>query len=257
MKSNDTSEDTEESRDKRLGNYFRRIHTLSQRVILGHSSYEEVMETIQYLLDNNRLDPFSLLPSPASQIKTARMLNSLCKWGLPEFESMFSPIQMPDKNRLRKLGPTQAPILHIGLGSLRQTCEGAWSLIEAAQQRVGYSATLDEFKSSDDPGLGLDWKIVDFGIYKDGDYSLAQARRSRSRPLATTEILWALVYNPNLLQDLWRFKINRVVMGGWSGTSVPILNFDEDSQTLEFGGVHFENKTRGHSIPVLLDYSRI
>lgn len=244
--------------DEDLGQLFRRLHTLDKRIVNEHLDFSYAMEIIQFMLDSKPLSPKSLTPSPRSQLGTARMLNRMFGWGISEGLFQWVERGAPSKWCLEKLSPTQAVVLDISLPTFEKSFTTAWSLIEASHSQLGCTSDrkpvdVRSFVDGPYPGVSLDWVILDFGANTGGKSVEAVRKGSAPNPLPHTSILWAFVYNPELLWELHEMSIHRIWMGGcqFSGENpnIPVLFLDTQSNVLEFGTGCSFNETPKRTIP--------
>lgn len=248
--------------DEMLGNYHRRLHAVSERVIGGHIEYQGVMDSLQGLLDNKRLTQSSLLPSPRQQLCLAKLLNSKCGWGL---DSNFDlnhqrKIEVPPEHQVKQLGPLQAFVLDVRVGSFYDTVKTVLHIIWESQVNAWMpESVMDSFEPTEHSSnmhQGSVWRIVDFGAGRKSDRSVESVIEKR-KPLPNTAVLWALVYNPMLLDELRTMNIRSLWIGGFTFESrdgremVPVLSKEDQCLFLRAG--HPKNETDGRAIPEFID----
>jgi len=238
-------------RDVENGQFARRLHALADRVFKGEIDYEHVMSAIQWLLDSLRLTPYSLMPHPRVQLGMIKMFNSVCRLGINPF--VFHRVEgfgFPRACIIQNLRPTQAYVLDVVLGdeSKKTSVNVAGDLICKAQG-LSTSVFSENFHllNREGPFKDLSWRIVDFSPKPNRNFSVTHLRNEEREKagghldLPSTAILWALVYNPNLLKDLREFGVKSLWAGGFTnkqGDRLPVFKFDNQFKKLEILGGH-------------------
>lgn len=186
---------------------FRRWQAVGERMKEGTLSPKVVAEMLQNLFDGKILMTKSLLPSPEAQVNIAQMVNVAFGLNHP-LMNLRNGASSPDDKDLKSLRPNQAYVLTPTFGELNVCLRKLWEVINSMHYGSYCDVDFENYtRFQHRPGYnvagGVSWELIDFGD-PDDDQSVQQLRNQQGpgRVLADVEVLWALIYNPQLMNDL-------------------------------------------------------
>lgn len=204
--------------DRAAATLHRRWLAVGNRVGQGTLCPKVLAGVLQDLLDGQVLMTKSLLPSPEVQVNIAQMVNIVFGLNHP-LMNLRNGASFPDDKDLKSLRPNQAYVLTPTFGELSVCLRKLWEVINSMHYGSYCDVDFENYtRFQHRPGYnvagGVSWELIDFGD-PDDDQSVQQLRNQQGpgKVLADVEVLWALIYNPQLMSDLRDLGFNDLWVG--------------------------------------------
>jgi len=261
--------------------FLKRARTLKNRFKEGKTNTSLVLQALQWLLDSRQFNTNFLVPSPMQQLQMAKMLNHLHGWGFDDssFEwAVKTSGNTRNMNDSTLESPTDICVLDIQLGSFEETFYTALRIIDTLNIKRNrlpgahkYGVGLHNIGISDNrykmptevvpehkyyPHRTLRWRKIH--LMKTRDQRSVQDVRDKGKPMPTTAILWAMIYNPQFVQILrTHFQIHSIWVAGCiidpdykdELCNVLHVNSEEDNTVIRFHTSNCRNSASFRCIP--------